>query len=125
MLLGTIAMLTLPLAILGIAGALSYGVKQRSKEIAIRMALGARSQDIERQVIGRAVATTGGALAAGLFLGVGAGRIMRATLFGVAPADPLAIGASIVIVLGVATATALFPARRAGRIDPIEALRHS
>jgi putative ABC transport system permease protein len=122
-LLGLVSLLSIPLAALGIVGALTFAVTQRTRDIAIHLAIGAKPGHIERRVIRRALAGAALAITAGLSTGIGLGRLMRATLFGVAALDPSAIAASIVFVLVVVWVAALVPARRASRIDPVRALR--
>ena len=122
-LLGLIGALCLPLALAGIAGALSYATSQRLHEIGIRMALGAEPRDIRRRVVGRAFAALSIGLAFGLAGGMLMGRLMSAYLFGVRPIDGwTTVGAAAVLVL-TAWAASIVPARRAARIDPARALR--
>ena len=123
-LLGAFALLALLLASLGIYGVLSYAVTQRTNEIGVRMALGARSWDILLSVGARGVTLTLAGLALGLALALLAQRAMQ-TLFYDLPPDymPAAVVASVVL-LGVAALACFLPARRASRIDPVVALQH-
>ncbi len=107
----------------GIYGVISYVVSQQTREIGVRMALGARTEDIGRMVMGRSLLIT----AIGIALGVGGAyyltQFMASMLFGVDPLDPLTFVAVIATLLAVASIAAYLPARRAARVDPLEALR--
>jgi putative ABC transport system permease protein len=123
-LLGTLAGLGLLLASVGVYGVISYGVSQRTREIGIRMALGAARGDVLSLVVGEGMKL--------LLLGVGAGAIssllltpvLSGLLFGVSPRDPVAFAASAVFLAAVALLACYVPARRASRIDPMVALRY-
>lgn len=124
MLVGVFGLLALGLAGLGIYGAVAYGVRARTREIGIRMTLGA-----SRQEVVRSVATGGFRLAAaGLVIGLIAtllgSRVLECLLFGVDPTDPLALVGVTALFAAIAALAAWLPARRAARIDPMEALRH-
>jgi predicted permease len=123
-LLGLIGLLCVPLALAGIAGALSYATSQRLREIGIRLALGAEPRDIRRRVVGRAFAALGLGFALGLGGGVLMGRLMSAYLFGVRAADPVTVSGVAVVLALVAWLAALWPAWNAGRIEPAQALRN-
>lgn len=108
----------------GIYGVVSYVVSQQTREIGVRMALGAQAGDIGRMVLRRSLVVT----LIGIVLGaVGAGaltRLMEAMLFGVSPLDPVTFAAVIVILAAVAALATYIPARRAARVDPLTALRY-
>lgn len=117
------ALLGLTLAAVGIYGTLSYLVSTRTKEIGIRVALGASRGLVFGDVLRRGLlpALAGGAI--GMVAAIGAARAFRALLFDVEPADPASLAAGAVVLIGVAVAAALVPARRAATIDPVQALR--
>ena len=123
LLLGAFAAAALVLAAVGIYGVLAFGVAQRSREIGIRVALGARPGDVAGLV-----ARSGIALAAtGLLLGVAGAvaltRVLRGLLYEVEPTDPATLALVSLLLLAVAAAAAILPARRATRVDPMAALR--
>jgi len=123
LLLGTFAAVALTLAAIGLYGVLSYAVNQRVHEIGIRMALGARPEQVRRAVLshGASIAAVGGIV--GVAGAIGLGRIVEGVVTGAHARDPLVIGA-VILVLGAAVAAAGYvPARRATRIEPVEALR--
>src|SRR5262249_45099480 len=113
----------LALAAIGLYGVLSYGIAQRTGEIAIRVALGAQ----RRQVISMILFETIGLVCAGLALGGGlayaATRLIQSRLYGVAPQDPLTLALATALLLFVALAASYLPAHRASRLDPMAALR--
>jgi predicted permease len=116
--------LALLLASVGLYGVLSYVVVQRTREIAVRMALGAEAGQVAARVVRRGLGLTGLGIAAGLVIVWPASRLARQFLFGVRPGDPATLAAAAVVLIAVAAAASLIPARRAARIDPMEALRH-
>ena len=121
--LGVFALLALVLALGGAYGVASYLVTQRTREIGIRVALGARTADIVRTVVGRAIGVVTIGVVAGLVASVGAARLLADLLFGVAGRDAAILaGVSSVLVLTALLAN-LLPARRAARIDPMRSLR--
>jgi putative ABC transport system permease protein len=122
-LLGIFAALALALAAIGIYGVLSYMVGQRTREIGVRMALGAQQLDVLRLVMKNGVQMTLVGVAIGLAAALLLTRLMRSMLFGVQPGDPLTF-AAVAALLGVIAMLACYvPARRAMKVDPIEALR--
>ena len=122
-LLGAFAALALVLASLGIYGVLSYAVTQRTREIGVRMALGASTGDVTRMVVGQGILLTVLGIAIGTVVALLATRSMTKLLVGVAPADP-AIYVGVAAVLGsVALLACYIPAARASHVDPMVALR--
>jgi putative ABC transport system permease protein len=122
-LLGAFAALALALATVGVFGVLSYFVTQRTQEIGIRMALGARPADVVRLVVARGVTLAAIGIAIGLVAAIPLTRSMQALLFEVQPTDIPTFAAVGLGLAAIAAAASYLPARRATRIDPITALR--
>jgi predicted permease len=120
---GTIGVTGLLLASMGVFGVLAYSVSQRSREIGVRMALGAGSRDVLRMVVGDGVLLAGIGLAIGVVLAPLGTRLAQSFFYRVSPFDPLAFIAVSLLLLLVAAAASYAPARRAARIDPLAALR--
>jgi putative ABC transport system permease protein len=121
--LGAFAAVALLLATVGVHGVLSYTVAERSREIGIRMALGADRQRVGRLVVGQAATLALGGLGIGVSGSLGVGRLLSALLYGVRPGDP-AILAGVALTLGAVSMLASWvPARRAARVDPMVVLR--
>jgi ABC-type antimicrobial peptide transport system permease subunit len=116
--------LTLVLACFGLYGLLSYEVAWRTRELGIRMALGAQSRDILRLVIKQVVVIVAIGLAAGIVAALGLTRFMSEMLYNVRPNDPATIAAVAALLAVVALVACYLPARRAIHTDPIIALRH-
>jgi predicted permease len=124
-LLTLFAAVALALSATGIFGVMSYTVAQQSKEIGIRMALGARTIDVLRDVVGSALALAGIGVAAGLVIALALGRVIRNQLFGVSVFDPITLAAVIGVLLASAAIASLLPARRAATVDPMRAFRQA
>jgi len=124
MLLGTFAALALVLAMVGIYGVIAYSVSQRTQEIGVRMALGARRRDVFRLVLGQGMLLTGIGVLIGLGGALALTRFMTSLMFEVSVTDPLTYLAVALLLSVIALLACYLPARRAMRIDPLVALRH-
>jgi len=117
------AALSLLLAAVGLYGVLSYLVTQRVSEIGIRIALGAQREQILRLILFDGLRPTLLGLILGLTSSAGATQLIRSMLYGTAPYDPPVIAAVILVLLSIASIACVFPAFRASRLDPMQALR--
>ena len=124
LLIGSFAGLALVLAVIGLYGVISYSVVQRTREIGIRVALGAQRPDVLRLVLREAVATAGLGILAGVVSGLFLTRLMGSLLYAVNPNDWRTFLSVSVLLLAVAVAACAFPAIRATRVDPVIALRY-
>jgi predicted permease len=116
--------LALALACIGLYGLLSYEVARRTREIGIRMALGAEGRDVLQLVVGHGIALAVVGAVAGIAAALALTRLLSSLLFGVKPADPATLTAIAVLLAVVALAASYIPARRATRVDPMVALRY-
>jgi putative ABC transport system permease protein len=121
--LSTFALTGLVLVALGIYGVLAYVVSRQTREIAVRIALGAERGQILRFVLTLGMRLVAGGIVAGLAASVAANRLLAHQLWNTTPGDPLTFGAAIAVILGVGTVACLVPAMRAVRVDPMAALR--
>jgi putative ABC transport system permease protein len=117
------ALLGLLLASIGIYGVLAYSVARRTREIGVRMALGAARPAVVRMVLRDSLAPVIAGSAIGIIAALALTRLMGALLYGVTTTDPLTFAAVVVVLLGVATLASVVPAARAARVDPVVALR--
>src|SRR4029077_5107732 len=123
-LMGIFAALALVLAMVGIYGVMSYSVTQATQEIGIRMALGARSGDVLRMVLGYAALLMSAGIVVGMAAALGAGRLLASQRFEVRSYDPVTYALVGAVLAGTALAACLIPAYRAMRVDPVIALRN-
>ena len=122
-LLTAFALIALVLAAVGVYGVLSYSVSQRTREIGVRMALGATAQSVFRMVVGQAIRLVSLGVAVGVLAAAGLTRLLESLLFQTAPLDPVTFAATALVLILVATFASIVPARRGTRITPLEALR--
>jgi ABC-type antimicrobial peptide transport system permease subunit len=121
--LSVFALIAVVLAAVGIFGVMSHAVAQRTREIGVRMALGARPRDVLGAVVGQGLRLTLLGLALGLVGSIALGRALRSLLYGVTPTDPATYAAVSLLLGGIALLACWVPARRATRVDPMQALR--
>lgn len=123
-LLGSFGLLAIVLSVTGLYGVVAYSVAQRTREIGVRMALGAQRLDVQWMVLARGLRLTAAGIAVGLILSAAATRFLAGFLYGVNPMDPVAfLGAALVWIL-IAMLASYVPARRAARVDPAISLRY-
>jgi len=115
--------MALLLGMVGIYGVISYSVSQRTREIGIRAALGARQQELTQMFVWEGLLLTGAGLVCGLAAAAVLSRFMTSLLFGISPVDPVTYLAVSIALAAVAGLASYLPSRRATRVDPVEALR--
>jgi len=123
LLLGLFGLLALTLALVGLYGVMSYSVAQRTREIGVRMALGARRVDVIRLIVGQGLRLTVTGMAIGLAGALAVTRVLSSVLYGIGATDPISFFAVAIVLTMVASIASYLPARRAMRVDPMEALR--
>jgi len=123
LLMGTFAAVALTLAAVGVYGVLSYAVTRRVHEIGVRMALGAKPSQVRGAVIKHGVLIAGAGMAAGLVAAIGLSAVLETLVFGVSPRDPLVFGGVVLVLGAVVLVAGYVPARRATKVQPLEALR--
>ncbi len=124
MALGAFAGIALALALLGIYGVLAYAVTERTREIAIRMALGATREDVQRRTLRQALVLALAGVAAGLAVAVAVTRYLVSLLYEVKPLDGATLAGAMAVLVGCAALAGWIPARRAAGVEPMEALRN-
>ena len=120
---GAFAVVALFLAALGLYGLLAYAVSRRTREIGVRMAVGASPANVRRLVLREGLGLTAAGIVLGLAVAAAAARVLGTLLYEVRPSDPVTFAAVPFLLLGVAALACLLPARRAMRVDPVVALR--
>ena len=124
LLMGIFALCAVVLAAVGILGVVSYSVSRRTKEIGVRMALGAKRADVLWLILGQLIIPVSVGIAIGVAVAASATRVLRGFLFGVSPLDPITFCTAIIFVATLGYLAGLGPARRASRVDPMVALRY-
>ncbi|HEX3236410.1 MAG TPA: ABC transporter permease [Gemmatimonadales bacterium] len=122
-LLTLFGLLAMILAAVGVYGVMAYGVSQRTRELGIRLALGARSSSVQALVLRDGLVMTLSGLGLGVLGALGLSRLLTTLLYGVSPSDPRVLGAAVLVLAVVSTIACLVPAIRATRVNPIDALR--
>jgi predicted permease len=123
-LVGAVGVLAMVLACIGLYGLLSYEVARRTREIGVRMALGAARLDVFRLVLGQGMVLALAGIALGAAIAAGLTRFIGSLLYGVKPSDPLTFAAIAALILAVGSLASYLPTRRATRVDPMVALRY-
>jgi ABC-type antimicrobial peptide transport system permease subunit len=121
--LGAAALVTLLLGAVGLYGVMAYVVSLRTRELAVRIALGATPSAVVRMLTRQGVAVTGFGIAGGLVLFVGIARALKSLLYGVASTDPLTLASASLLLVAIAALASWLPARRTSRVDPADVLR--
>ncbi len=121
---GILSCLALSLCCIGLYGLMTYNVTRRTSEMGIRMAFGARPRDVAWPILREAMTLTAIGVAIGLPVALALVRVIRVVFYGIEPHDPLTMVGAAVVMIAVAALAAFIPARRAAKIDPMEALRY-
>ena len=121
--LGAAAVVTLALGAIGLYGVMAYVVSLRTRELAVRIALGATPRAIVGMLTKQGVVVTGFGVAGGLVLFAGVARALESRLFGIASTDPVTLAAASLLLVGIAAIASWIPARRSARLDPADVLR--
>jgi ABC-type antimicrobial peptide transport system permease subunit len=121
--LGLFSALAMVLSAIGIYGVMAYSAARRTREIGIRMALGAQSSEVMGMMMGSGMKMAALGTLAGVLAAVGAARLLKSLLYGTASTDPVTYASATALLLAVALLACYLPARRAMRVDPLTALR--
>ena len=121
---GGFSLLALVLASIGLYGLLSYDAMRRTREIGVRMALGAQRKDVLQLVVGQGISLAMAGTVTGIACALALTRFLRSLLFDIKPTDPATFAVVCVLLVSIALFACYVPARRAMRVDPIVALRH-
>jgi ABC-type antimicrobial peptide transport system permease subunit len=122
-LLVAFAVVAIVLTTVGLYGVIAYGVSQRTRELGVRLALGARAQTVAVMVVGGGLRLAAAGIVIGVAAAAAATRLLESLLYGVTPADPVTFATIASVVAAIALAASYVPARRAVRVDPTQALR--
>jgi ABC-type antimicrobial peptide transport system permease subunit len=125
LILGVTSALALILGMIGLFGVLSYAVARRTREIGVRMALGADAGRVRALVVGQGIRVVAVGILGGLVMAWVASGVLRGMLYGVEPGDPLTFGGVAVAMLGVGALASWIPAWRASRVQPVESLNEA
>jgi ABC-type antimicrobial peptide transport system permease subunit len=117
------ASIALLLGVVGLYGVIAFSASQRTREIGIRIALGAQRDAITTMFVRQGLLLAGGGVVCGLFLAVAATRLLRSLLFHVSPMDPLTYALACIALCGAAALASYIPSRRTASVDPVVALR--
>jgi predicted lysophospholipase L1 biosynthesis ABC-type transport system permease subunit len=120
---GPAAGLAMVIAAIGLYGVIAYPVSRRTREFGIKLAIGAQSRDVIRQVMSQGLAIVGVGVGLGGVAALAVGRVMKGVLVGVGSTDPAAFAGALGVLVGVVALAIYLPARRASRVDPLAALR--
>jgi predicted permease len=121
--LGVAASIALLLGVVGLYGVIAYSASQRRREIGIRIALGAKRNDITGMFVRQGLLLAGSGVVCGLLVALGATRLLRSLLFHVSPMDPLTYGCAVFALCGAAALASYLPSRRTASVNPVDALR--
>ena len=120
---GTVSLLALGLAAIGVYGVVAYVVSRRRREVGVRMALGAGARDVQRLILRQTLRPVAIGMSIGVAVAAATARLLHSVLFGVSPYDPLAFIVAPLLMLAIAAAAAFVPTRRAMRVNPMSVLR--